>query len=45
MIGYFCLIYIGVHTSAPWWYFVLAGLGASMKLVSAAVNTMLEDET
>jgi len=44
MIGYFCLIYIGVHTHAPWLYFVLTGLGLCLKLLTAVIKAVCEDD-
>lgn len=38
MIGYICLLYIGVQIGAAWWYYVLLALGVCMKMVSAVIE-------
>ncbi len=38
MIGYFCLIYIGVQIGAAWWYYLLIGLGMMIKTGAAILN-------
>lgn len=40
MIGYICLLYIGVQIGAAWWYYVLLCLGVCMKMISAVINVM-----
>lgn len=34
MLGYICLLYIGVQIGAPWWYYLLVILGAVGQLFS-----------
>lgn len=38
MIGYICLLYIGIQIGAAWWYYVLLGLEVCMKMVSAVIE-------
>lgn len=38
MIGYICLIYIGVKISAGWWYYLLIALGVMIKTGAAVLN-------
>ena len=38
MIGYICLLYLGVKVCAPWWYYLLIGLGVCIRTVAAIVE-------
>lgn len=38
MITAVLLIYLGISVSAPWWYFVLAGLIFFMKMAYVLIN-------
>ena len=40
MIGYICLLYIGLQINAAWWYYVLLVLSASVKMVTAFIKAM-----
>ena len=44
MIGYICLLYIGVQIGAPWWFYLLLGLGVCIKTVAAIVNVAKDYE-
>ena len=34
MIGYICLLYIGLQINAAWWYYVLLALGLIIKAMN-----------
>lgn len=34
MIGYICLLYIGLQINAAWWYYVLLALGTIIKAMN-----------
>lgn len=38
MIGYICLLYIGLQINAAWWYYVLLTLGASVKMITSFIK-------
>ena len=38
MIAYALLLYIGVKIAAPFWYFVMIGLGVIIKMCAACIN-------
>lgn len=40
MIGYICLLYVGLQINAAWWYYVLLALGAIVKMVTAVIKAM-----
>lgn len=40
MIGYICLLYIGLQIDASWWYYVLLALGTIVKMVTSVINAM-----
>ena len=40
MIGYICLLYIGLKINAAWWYYVLLALGAIVKMVASVIKAM-----
>ena len=40
MIGYICLLYIGLQINAAWWYYVLLALGVIVKMVASVINAM-----
>ena len=40
MIGYICLLYIGLQINATWWYYVLLALGAIVKMVTSVIKAM-----
>jgi hypothetical protein len=35
MIGYICLIYVGIKIGAAWWFYFLLALGLTCKFISA----------
>lgn len=40
MIGYICLLYIGLQINAAWWYYVLLVLGVIVKMVASVIEAM-----
>lgn len=40
MIGYICLLYIGLQINAAWWYYVLLALGTIVKMVASVIKAM-----
>ena len=40
MIGYICLLYIGLQINAAWWYYVLLALGVIVKMVTSVIKAM-----
>ena len=40
MIGYICLLYIGLQINAAWWYYVLLALGTIVKMVTSVIKAM-----
>lgn len=42
MIGYACLIYIGVKIGAAWWYYLLCWFGVTCKFFGAVLKTAAE---
>ena len=40
MIGYICLLYIGLQINAAWWYYLLLALGAIVKMVTSVIKAM-----
>ena len=40
MIGYICLLYVGLKINAAWWYYVLLALGAIVKMVTSVIKAM-----
>ena len=40
MIGYICLLYIGLKIHAAWWYYVLLALGTIVKMVTSVIKAM-----
>ena len=40
MIGYICLLYIGLQINVAWWYYLLLALGAIVKMVTSVIKAM-----
>ena len=40
MIGYICLLYVGLQINAAWWYYVLLALGVIVKMVTSVIKAM-----
>ena len=40
MIGYICLLYIGLQINVAWWYYVLLAIGAIVNMVKSVIKAM-----
>ena len=43
MIGYACLLYIGIKMGAAWWFYLLLGLGVLIKTGAAILRAAAKD--
>ena len=44
MFGTICLIWIGVKLNAPFWYYVVLGIGAGLGLIDSVKQVSLNRE-